>query len=199
MQLSSHIWGPILALSALLTQVLSKQVWDWDWVEESQQDTLRDTLPPAATSTVPRCLCSIELEDDRGSYSLGEVESFTDIPLGGSIDHDTCRTLRHQCKHACALKADLYRMPAEAGGSQLGYTMCVHHGQVTSSRGVGVSSSAVLEGCAQHVPITPSPASQRLCCGHTTITTQPEHSQNPKQYYVFGWNPDCKAQSFILH
>lgn len=153
--------------------------------------------PLNMTHSFRRCLCTVNIDDNESAFDLGEVHRFSDLEEDPALDKTVCRKLRHQCRHECAMSADINRrLPS---GSQLGFSLCVQHRQVTDHNGVGFSSYATLEGCHQHVPIAPTVGEQKLCCGHTGIRMKSEYTSQLKTYYVFGWNPDCNAETFMIH
>ena len=79
------------------------------------------------------------------------------------------------------------------GSSRRGYTYCDSYGQVTPE-GAAVVLQAVwkVTNC-RSVHEVDSIRTVDLCCGHTFINVN--HRNNIK---VFGWNPDCRSQQFVL-
>jgi len=138
--------------------------------------------------TEARCLCRI-YGNENGEESLlkdhGSVESYPNWP---SSD---CNYLHHKCRVACSGKLDLDAYTEDK--VKLGLDYCQHLGHPTKSLSpVQLRAEWETEGC-RHQDWVISKKSSSLCCGFTSI-----QDSNRQAMQVFGWNPDCKARTFII-
>ncbi len=80
----------------------------------------------------------------------------------------------------------------KSGGPRRGYTYCDSFGQVTKNGPVTLQAVWKVDACRKGHEVD-SVRTAALCCGHTFVNL--DHKNDLK---VFGWNPDCVSQRFIL-
>ena len=99
-----------------------------------------------------------------------------------------CHYVHQRCRAMCRQKLDLKTLNKDK--TSLGYEYCSLFGQVT--KGVELVAEWTTHGCPHDMHLN-SKKKMKLCCGHSPISIK-----GGKVIQAFGWNPDCKAQSFVL-
>lgn len=133
------------------------------------------------------CDCRVELADGSLIMNFGKVAHYTK-------EDGSCHALHHKCRLTCTGHLNLHSyMPGST--TTLGYHYCDIHGKTTDNLGVQVRAVWETVNCHQKKH-QKSRKMSRLCCGHTSLPLTSDRHQVVAK--VFGWNPDCKAQTFIV-
>jgi hypothetical protein len=102
-----------------------------------------------------------------------------------------CHYIHQRCRHICHDRLALKERNED--GVQHGYAYCNQFGSVTQKGGVTLAATWAVQGCPHDLE-RETKKHEKLCCGHTTIPL--DGNNNPVR--VFGWNPDCQAQGFVI-